>query len=256
MTNLTDSLTRPDPIHSELETPGSHDLLSASLSALAAFRDRCLQPDAGADLTDLRVRDFWVYQIRLPITAVCLLTGLGLTFLSPPRVPQGCMLDVWLSLLAVAFLVGGISLRLWAIASIYSRKTSGLVSTGPYSLCRNPLYVGTLLIVLGYLCVWKSLTLTYLAIPVVLLYAVGVVPIEEQVMLLRHGESFRRYCAAVPRWIPRFRGYTSGPTCSLQSSGFSRELQCGLWWLVIAMLMQMAYNARLTPNWVHPLDLL
>jgi protein-S-isoprenylcysteine O-methyltransferase Ste14 len=43
----------------------------------------------------------------------------------------------------------GATLRLWSTLYIGGRKRVVLVSDGPYSLCRNPLYVGTFLIALS-----------------------------------------------------------------------------------------------------------
>ena len=49
--------------------------------------------------------------------------------------------------LALVFL--GVVGRLWATTSIGGRKTSSLVVDGPYSLCRNPLYLFSLSLFLG-----------------------------------------------------------------------------------------------------------
>ena len=55
------------------------------------------------------------------------------------------VLTLWVSLLLVA---PGLALR--AYASGYVRKNSELTTTGPYSYTRNPLYMGSLLIAVGF----------------------------------------------------------------------------------------------------------
>jgi hypothetical protein len=102
----------------------------------------------------------------------------------------------------------GEALRLWAVRHIgvisrtRSTRLGPLVATGPFALLRNPLYVGNVLI-------WMGFTLTagfaWLApIVAVLLFAEyhAIVRWEETLLEARHGDAYRAYAARVPRWIP------------------------------------------------------
>ena len=51
----------------------------------------------------------------------------------------------------------GAALRWWATLYIGGRKTYELVCHGPYSICRNPLYVGTWLMAISVACLIQSL---------------------------------------------------------------------------------------------------
>jgi protein-S-isoprenylcysteine O-methyltransferase Ste14 len=78
-----------------------------------------------------------------------------------------------------------------------------LVITGLYKWCRNPMYVGVMLILSGYLIWFLSLQL--------LLYTGGIygalhlfiVLYEEPTLKQKFGKSYLEYCQQVPRWIPR-----------------------------------------------------
>ena len=180
------------------------------------------------------VRRAWAYRIRLPLTAVCIVSGVALTVLTQPWLAPGSASGLTLTGLGLAFVVSGIAVRLWALASIGRRKTQQLVTTGPYSLTRNPLYLGTLLIVLGFLALWHSPVLAVLVVPPILLYPLGVVPAEERVLRSEFGAEFDAYCVRTPRWWPRLRGYVAERQLATHTPGFRREVQCGVWWMLFA----------------------
>ena len=104
-------------------------------------------------------------------------------------------------------LLFGELLRLWAVGHIGARsrtrtgEVGGLVETGPFGLCRNPLYVGNGLILMGVGLwsgpLWGLAWLLFVAVQ----YA-AIVRWEEAVLLKKHGKSFQAYCDRVPRWWP------------------------------------------------------
>ena len=121
-----------------------------------------------------------------------------------------------ITLLFGPFLLGlCLVIRIWATKHIgrrISRKYKNgrilhLVTTGPYSLVRNPLYIGNILAVMG-LCVLSEL---FWFMPMVfayfiLLYSL-VVRYEEYKLSVLFRREYEIYCQKVPRWIPRFSMY-------------------------------------------------
>src|SRR3989339_1941276 len=60
------------------------------------------------------------------------------------------------------FLLTGLIVRIWCTFYIGSRKSKELICEGPYSLCRNPLYIGTFLLAIGVgLCFENLLMLLF-----------------------------------------------------------------------------------------------
>lgn len=105
----------------------------------------------------------------------------------------------------------GEALRLWAVGHIgvvsrtRSDRLGPLVASGPFSIVRNPLYIGNILLWLG---LTLSARLPWLTPVVALLLALeyrAIVGWEEHVLAERLGDEYRRYAAQVPRWIPRPR---------------------------------------------------
>jgi protein-S-isoprenylcysteine O-methyltransferase Ste14 len=103
-------------------------------------------------------------------------------------------------------------IRVWATKHIgrrISRKYKNrtvlhLVTTGPYSLVRNPLYIGNILAIIG-LCILSELVwfMPIVFAYFVLLYSL-VARYEEYKLSVLFGEEYEAYRQTVPSWIPRF----------------------------------------------------
>ena len=94
--------------------------------------------------------------------------------------------------------------RGWCSAYIGGRKNYELITAGPYSAVRNPLYVFSFIGVAGIgFCTG---TVTYLAILTVLFAAYYQIVVwrEEKFMAETFGQAFTDYKARVPRWWPNF----------------------------------------------------
>ncbi len=119
------------------------------------------------------------------------------------------------ALAGILVALAGEALRVWAVG--YSGTTTRadsvtaplLVTAGPYSKIRNPLYVGNAVIALGFwiaftgrLSVGASLLLLlWVAAIVVGVYA-AIVPLEEAYLMRTFGPAYRRYQESVPRVLP------------------------------------------------------
>lgn len=77
-----------------------------------------------------------------------------------------------------------------------------LVTEGLYRLCRNPMYVGNMLLVAGLAIASNSLVALLCALPLVVFAYAAIVAAEEQYLRTRFGASFDEYCHDVPRWLP------------------------------------------------------
>ena len=101
----------------------------------------------------------------------------------------------------------GESLRLWATGHLL--KNDALTVTGPYAYLRHPLYLGTLLIAIGFAAIAATPAAGWLLGAFVLGYFGYYVPYKDRIEGARleslYGDAFRRYAVAVPRLLPRFQ---------------------------------------------------
>ena len=141
------------------------------------------------------------------------------------RVPLGFLFAVfyfwrarpdWLSL-AMGGAVAATGVFLRAMASGHVKKNEQLATTGPYAYCRNPLYLGSIIIAVGFAIASRD---PWVALGIVALFSVIYVPVirGEETFLRGQFSEYDSYARRVPRLLPNtawFPGLTAG---------FSREL--------------------------------
>jgi len=121
--------------------------------------------------------------------------------------------------------------RLWCMLYIAGYKTQKLVVSGPYSLCRNPLYlfsfIGTLGIGLGS----GTLTVPLVFMVAFILYYSFTVQKEEDRLLLIHGEAFKTYCEKTPRYLPSLKNFNEPEVYTVDPKLFRRHVGNALLWV-------------------------
>jgi protein-S-isoprenylcysteine O-methyltransferase Ste14 len=109
----------------------------------------------------------------------------------------------------VAFIVIGFALAAWSARAFQLAGTSvtpgepstALVTTGPYKITRNPIYIGFILVYFGLAIVLTSLWVLLLLIPTLIVLQRGVVEREEVYLEREFGAAYQKYKARVPRWL-------------------------------------------------------
>ncbi len=90
------------------------------------------------------------------------------------------------------------------ISRTRSDRLGPLVSTGPFRLVRNPLYLGNLGIWAGFAISANLLWLVPMIVVLLGLEYHAIVRWEETLLESRMGDSYRDYMQRVPRWVPAF----------------------------------------------------
>ena len=84
--------------------------------------------------------------------------------------------------------------------AVYAKE---LVQGGMFSLCRNPLYVGNILMAAGLALVINATAFYLIVIPTIILAYCAIVAAEEAYLRDKFGAQYEDYCARVNRWWPR-----------------------------------------------------
>lgn len=82
----------------------------------------------------------------------------------------------------------------------------GLVTEGIFNHCRNPLYVGNILMLLGVGILANSLVYVAIVIPIFLFVYQAIVLAEENFLRGKFGNGYDEYCKNVNRWWPGLKG--------------------------------------------------
>jgi protein-S-isoprenylcysteine O-methyltransferase Ste14 len=80
-----------------------------------------------------------------------------------------------------------------------------LVVSGLYRYVRNPIYVGVVLFLLGYVLWYPTLSILLMLPIVVVSSHLFVIFYEEPHLRKTFGAAYEEYCKSVPRWIPKLR---------------------------------------------------
>ncbi len=151
----------------------------------------------------------------------------------------------WMSI-ALGCIVALPGLWLRALAAGHVRKNAELTTSGPYAYTRNPLYLGSIIIALGFAVAaynpWGGLLL------IVMFLAIYLPVIRSEEEYLRGVfPAFDEYARNVPRLLPRFTPAGDEP------GSFSRELYrkhreynalIGAGCMMLALVLKLWYNSR------------
>ncbi|CAH0342822.1 isoprenylcysteine carboxylmethyltransferase family protein [Rhizobium sp. CECT 9324] len=191
------------------------------------------------------------------INALRALGGLGFCLIAftaaPPASPVSNVMFAGAGLLAIFVAIAG---RAWTLFYIGGRKNSELVTMGPYSISRNPLYVFSLIGIAGIGAQTGSLLLTGLFLTAAYFAFDMAVRGEEAYLAGRFGRDFDDYKRMVPRLWPDFSLWRECADVPLRSAGAIGSLRDGIVFLgawIVIELVKVAQLAGLLPViWVLP----
>ena len=113
-------------------------------------------------------------------------------------------------IVGVAVALPGLALRTWATG--YLRKNDALATAGPYAYTRNPLYLGSFLIGLGFTIAAGRVILGLVFAAFFVGIYVPVMRVESATLEELFGEKYRRYAQSVPTFFPRLSPYKNETT--------------------------------------------
>jgi protein-S-isoprenylcysteine O-methyltransferase Ste14 len=106
----------------------------------------------------------------------------------------------WVGILLIVICILG---RTWSSLYIAGRKGRELVTLGPYSTCRNPLYFFSIIGAAGMGMQSGSVVLGVICGAIAAVVFFLVVTREEQLLTKVHGKKYVNYLATAPRFIPK-----------------------------------------------------
>lgn len=117
----------------------------------------------------------------------------------------------WLPRLGIAITLSGQLLRGAVIGFAYIKRgglnkkvyADTLVTSGFFAVCRNPLYVGNVLILGGLLLVHGHPVVLLIGSAFFLIGYQAIIATEENFLRNKFGSEYEQYCASVPRWWVR-----------------------------------------------------
>ena len=114
-------------------------------------------------------------------------------------------------IVSLLLVLAGLLLRAWAagcagghtrLATIEAPRLS---TGGPFAYVRNPIYLASVILGIGMVGLLGDPWMLALCIGVFVFLYTAIVPAEERFLRGQFGAAYERYCAHVPRLLPRLR---------------------------------------------------
>jgi len=128
--------------------------------------------------------------------------------------------------------------RAWCSLYIGGRKKAEIVSTGPYSVSRNPLYLFSYVGAFGVGAQTGSVTLALLFVLIAILVFHFTIAREEAWLSNQFGAAYDAYRARTPRLGPDFSKWRDEPELSVRPQFFLTTLRDGLVFLLAVPIFE------------------
>ena len=148
----------------------------------------------------------WIQRWRVPLGFLCAAIFLVLAKPTPFALLSGAVVSLF-----------GLAIRAWAAGHI--RKNSRLAVSGPYAFTRNPLYLGSFILGLGFTIASGRWVLALVFGALFLGIYFPVMRVEASTLTELFGDEYRAYKNAVPLFFPRITPYRPADSDSLRFDG-------------------------------------
>lgn len=185
---------------------------------------------------------------RIALSWMCCLTLGVLAVATKSHWPVGGLMSGTLFLIGLCLALIGCIGRIWCSLYIDGFKTRQLVTCGPYSACRNPLYFFSAIGAIGVAFGTATLALPFLVAFCFAFYYPMIIRAEERRLHFQHGEAFAEYCRSVPAFLPRLTGFSTPESYRIHSRIVGRSMLEACWFVWFTMLAHLLYQLHQRTN--------
>ncbi len=168
--------------------------------------------------------------------------------------PEDSLVDILLGMSGIILIAIGTFGRLWSSLYVAGYKTTRLITEGPYSITRNPLYFFSFIGSLGVAITSEMITVVVLYCVIYTLYYPWVIKSEEQRLLKIHQAEFADYCRNVPRFWPRLALLREPDYYSFNTRLFRRAVFDSMVFFLMYVfleLLERLHEIHWLPTWWH-----
>ncbi|MDI6686891.1 MAG: isoprenylcysteine carboxylmethyltransferase family protein [Desulfobacterales bacterium] len=144
----------------------------------------------------------------------------------------------------ILFLLGAVMIgiaslgRLWCSVYIAGYKTDYLVTQGPYSMCRNPLYFFSFIGALGVGFASESFLIPLIILIAFAIYYPPVIKSEEAELAKLHKNEFEVYFKKVPKFFPKISCLTEPEEYIIKPVIFKKHMFSALWFIWLMGILE------------------
>lgn len=157
---------------------------------------------------------------------------------------QGTLVGRAMFLVGIVLAAVGMVGRIWCLTYSSGYKSSELVTQGPYSVSRNPLYFFSFIGLIGIGLATETITLTLFLIAFFALVYPAVIAGEEEFLRGRFGEPYAEYCRRTPRFFPDRSLFVEPDSYTVQPRTLRRSLGGVIWFIGLPVVIQILVSLR------------
>lgn len=179
---------------------------------------------------------------RRALLAILVIIAFALLTFAGSR--HDALMHEYIETLGLVLIMIGIGGRLWATLYIGGRKSAEVVSTGPYSITRNPLYLFSSIAAAGVGAQTGSYVvgLIFMVLCAAAFYIVALR--EERFLSAALGDEYASYLARVPRFLPNPMLYRDDAQVVFQTGRLRATLLDGLVFLAAIPVLELIEEAQ------------
>ncbi|MDD5617654.1 MAG: isoprenylcysteine carboxylmethyltransferase family protein [Candidatus Omnitrophica bacterium] len=139
----------------------------------------------------------------------------------------------------IGFIITGLLIRSWANG--YAIKMDKLTTSGPYAFIRHPLYLGTALVIAGFIIMLKFYYLGALFLIILLFTYSATIKKEENMLEAKFGAPYLDYKKNVPMIFPALRPYRKGEKWPFSFKRLikSQEYKAFFWMIILVIVFHL-----------------
>jgi protein-S-isoprenylcysteine O-methyltransferase Ste14 len=160
-----------------------------------------------------------------------------LLLISEPMWHPRAVIDIALEFLSLVLVLIAAFGRLWSLSYISGHKTKDLITEGPYSMVRNPLYFFSLIGACGIGISSESIIVLGSILLAFAIYYPLVIRAEEERLLSVHKEIFQSYSSEIPSFIPKFSRFHEPTEYPVKARLFRRAFFSVMWFPLAYILI-------------------
>jgi protein-S-isoprenylcysteine O-methyltransferase Ste14 len=127
--------------------------------------------------------------------------------------------------------------RLWALLYISGYKKLELITEGPYSMVRHPLYVFSLIGAIGIGLASKNILVLAALIIFYLLYYPLTIIVEEKKLTDKFDQGYLDYIKRTPRFLPKLSLYKGNVQYQINADVYVKKMIFGMWFIWIFIIL-------------------
>lgn len=128
--------------------------------------------------------------------------------------------------------------RLWALLYISGYKKLELITEGPYSMVRHPLYVFSLIGAIGIGLASENILVMVALVIFYLSYYPLTILVEEKKLVNKFDHAYLDYIKRTPRFIPKLSLYKGSAQYQINADAYVKKMILGMWFIWIFIILR------------------